>query len=142
MNWSELMGKALNTGFEARKDVKDKIGIIESHAKTEKNGNAGISYEEDDDLIIDSSDGDDFVSEQDLALENGCYIDDDGNWEPIDDEMADIIIRPRDLDEIYASGAFDNPANSESEADKARKNGYYIDEKGEQVPMDDDDLDF
>ncbi len=27
-----------------------------------------------------------YVSEDDIARENGCWIDDDGHWQPIEDE--------------------------------------------------------
>ena len=42
-----------------------------------------IKDDEDDGLLYE------YVSEEEVALENGCWIDDDGQWVPMDDNELD-----------------------------------------------------
>ena len=44
----------------------------------------GTSSEDEDD--DDESWRDEYVSEDDIARENGFWIDDDGHWQPLDDD--------------------------------------------------------
>lgn len=52
-----------------------------------------------------------YVSEEDVAEENGCFIDDDGNWIPMDEDMEDALYEAREhvawvnrLKKKYANG--------------------------------------
>ena len=55
--------------------------------------------------------GYEYESEEDIAEENGCFIDDDGNWIPMDDDMEDALYEAREyfawingLKKKYANG--------------------------------------
>lgn len=66
----------------------------------------------DPDEYLDAEGWDDeYISEEDVAEDCGCYIDDDGNWVPMDEEMEMILYEAwkyramiNDLKEKYASG--------------------------------------
>ena len=61
--------------------------------------------------FFEEDSGYEYVSEQDIAEENGCFIDDDGNWIPMDDDMEEALYEAREhyawinkLKKKYAKG--------------------------------------
>lgn len=52
----------------------------------------------------DAEDWDDeYISEEDAAEDCGCYIDDDGNWVPMDEEMEEALFEARAHARAYES---------------------------------------
>ncbi len=114
--------------------------LMRKHAKSVSSGSAAQERKSKDGSLVSecgddplglSEDDDFFVTEEEVALENGCYIDDDGHWMPIDDDMDDLFCGTEDCDPDEDSE--DYP----SESDVARENGCYIDEEGDWAPLDD-----
>ena len=83
-------------------------------------------------------DDEEFVSEADIAYGEGFYLDDDGNWIPMDDdEVYDFPGLYNGMDDEQDDDTCED-SDCVNEIDFARGEGFYVDDDGNWIPMDDD----